>query len=95
MFLRKIGKFLRGKATPFQIISATILGGLLGSLPGITQGPLLLVLLLFLVIILNANLFLATITLLLVNSALTLLALRLKAMTVLLGVQLVEVLHTH
>jgi len=59
MFLRKIGKFLRGKATPFQIISATLLGGLLGSLPGVTQGPLLLLTLLFLLIVLNANLFLA------------------------------------
>lgn len=67
MFLRKIGKFLRGKASAFQILSATILGGLLGSLPGVTQGPLLLALLLFLVIILNANIFLAGLTLLLVK----------------------------
>ncbi|MGC9451057.1 MAG: hypothetical protein ACP5I4_06370 [Oceanipulchritudo sp.] len=67
MFIRKIGKFLRGSATPFQIISATLLGGLLGALPGLTQGPLLLVILLFLVIVLNANLFLATLTLLLVR----------------------------
>jgi hypothetical protein len=67
MLFRKIGKFLRGKATPFQIISATLLGGLLGSLPGLTQGPLLLALLLFLAIVLNANLFLAGITLLLVK----------------------------
>jgi uncharacterized protein (TIGR03546 family) len=58
-FFRKIGKFLRGKATPFQIISATLLGSLLGSLPGLGQGPLLLLLLLFLLIVLNANLFLA------------------------------------
>lgn len=68
MFLtRKIGKFLRGKATPFQIISATVLGALLGSLPGVTQGPLLFLLLLFLLIVLNANIFLAGITLLLVK----------------------------
>lgn len=65
MFLRKIGKFLRGKATPFQIISATVLGALLGSLPGFGQGPLLLLLLLFLLIVLNANLFIAALTLLL------------------------------
>lgn len=65
MILRKIGKFLRGKATPFQIISATVIGGLLGSLPGFGQGPLLLALLLFLVIILNANIFLGGLTLLL------------------------------
>lgn len=62
MFLRKIGKFLRGKATPFQIISATLLGGLLGSLPGLGQGPLLVILLLFFLIVLNANLFLAALT---------------------------------
>jgi len=65
MFLRKIGKLLRGKATPFQIISATLIGGLLGSLPGLSQSPLLVVLLLFSLIILNANLFLAGLTLLL------------------------------
>ncbi len=67
MFLRKIGKFLRGKATPFQIISATLLGALLGSLPGFGQGPLLLLLLVFLLIVLNANLFLAALTGLLVK----------------------------
>ena len=67
MFIRKIGKLLRGNATPFQIISATVLGGLLGALPGLSQGPLLLLVLLFLVIVLNANLFLAGITLLLVK----------------------------
>jgi hypothetical protein len=67
MFIRKISKFLRGKATSFQIISATVLCGLLGSLPGISQGPLLLVGLLFLLIVLNANLFLGAITLLLVK----------------------------
>lgn len=67
MFLRKIGKFLRGKATPFHIISATLLGALLGSLPGFGQGPLLLLLLAFLLIVLNANLFLAALTGLLVK----------------------------
>lgn len=67
MFFRKIGKFLRGKATPFQIISATVLGALLGSLPGITQGPLLLAGLLFLLIVLNANLFIAGLTLLFIK----------------------------
>ena len=65
MFTRKIGKFLRGNATPFQIISATVLGGLVGSLPGFGQSPLLMVLLLFLMIVLNANLLLAGLSLLL------------------------------
>jgi len=67
MIIRKIGKFLRGNATAFQIVSATVLGGLLGSLPGFGQGPLLMLCLLFLVMVLNANLFLAGITLLIVK----------------------------
>jgi hypothetical protein len=67
MFMRKIGKLLRGNATPFQILSAAKLGALLGSLPGFGQGPLLLVLLLFLLVVLNANLFVAGIVLLLVK----------------------------
>lgn len=67
MILRKIGKILRGKSTPFQILSATVLCGLLGALPGVSQGPLLLLLLLFLLIVLNANLFLGGLTLLLVK----------------------------
>lgn len=67
MFIRKIGKLLRGKATPFQIISATTICGLLGAIPGFTQGPLLLLSLLFLLIVLNANLFLGGITLVLVK----------------------------
>jgi hypothetical protein len=64
MITRKLGKFLRGGATPFQIFSATLLGGLIGAHPGIGQGPLLYLLLVFLLIILNANLFLAAIVLL-------------------------------
>ena len=64
LFTRKIGKFLRGKTTPWQILSASILGGLIGSFPGFTQGPLLLLLLLFLLLILNANLFVGGLVLL-------------------------------
>ncbi|MEX0332296.1 MAG: hypothetical protein AB3N64_12825 [Puniceicoccaceae bacterium] len=86
MIIRKLGKFLRGKATPFQIISATVLGGLLGSLPGFGQGPLLLALLLFLLIILNANLFLGGLTLILVK----LLSLALLPLYFNLGVSLLE-----
>jgi hypothetical protein len=62
MFTRKIGKFLRGNATPFQIISATILGALSAALPGFAQAPLLFVSLFFLVLMLNANLFIAGLT---------------------------------
>lgn len=64
LFTRKIGKFLRGKTTPWQILSASLLGGLIGSFPGFTQGPLLLLLLLFLLLILNANLFVGGLVLL-------------------------------
>ncbi len=63
LFTRKIGKFLRGKTTPWQVLSASILGGLIGSFPGLTQGPLLMLLLLFLLLVLNANLFVAGIVL--------------------------------
>lgn len=67
MFLsRKIGAILRGKATPFQVLSATTLGSLLGFVPGFflpgdlgggfAQAPGLILLLLCLVLVLNANL---------------------------------------
>src|SRR5688572_11570088 len=63
---RKIGKILRGKATPLQVILASLLGGMLGFVPGFflpgdlgggfLQAPGLLLTLLFLALILNANL---------------------------------------
>lgn len=56
MFIRKIGRILRGKATPFHLISATILAGLYAFHPGWAQSPLLTILLPLLVIIINANL---------------------------------------
>ncbi len=56
---RKIGSLVRGKATPFQIYAACVLGSLLGFLPGFAQAPGLVVLWTFLLLILNANLFLA------------------------------------
>ncbi|MFN0058644.1 MAG: hypothetical protein ACKVX7_09340 [Planctomycetota bacterium] len=61
MFIRKIGKILRGKATPFQIASACVLGSLLGFLPGYKDGsvllhsPGMLLVLFVLVAVLNAN----------------------------------------
>ena len=62
--LRKIGKFIRGDATPFQIMSACLLGGVLGFMPGARQAPGLIAFLTFLLVIVNANLFLAGIVLL-------------------------------
>lgn len=57
MITRKLGKFLRGKATPFQIISATLLGALLAATPGFAQAPLLGALLFVCLVVVNANLF--------------------------------------
>lgn len=71
MLTRKLGKILRGNATPFQIVAATTLGALLGFAPGIVQAPALLLLLLALLLVTNANLGLA----LLVAGAAKLLAL--------------------
>lgn len=66
MVLRKIGGFLRGKATRGQVLTAAILAGLLGFVPGFflpsdlgggfLQAPGLILLLLFAVLICNANL---------------------------------------
>jgi uncharacterized protein (TIGR03546 family) len=67
MFLtRKIGSFLRGKATRGQVFLAGLLAGVLGFVPGFflpsnlgggfAQSPGLILLLLFLVLVLNANL---------------------------------------
>ena len=63
MFLtRQIGKVLRGKSTPFQLIVACVLGSLLGFVPGLSQAPGLLLGLIFVLIIVNANLALGALT---------------------------------
>jgi uncharacterized protein (TIGR03546 family) len=64
--LRKIGSVFRGNATPLQVLLATVLGGMLGFIPGfflpgdlgggLMQAPGLILLLLVLVLVLNANL---------------------------------------
>ncbi len=66
LITRKIGAVLRGKATPRQVLLATVLGGALGFVPGFflpgdlgggfAQAPGLIVTLLSLVLVLNANL---------------------------------------
>ncbi|MBX3463105.1 MAG: hypothetical protein KF830_08035 [Planctomycetes bacterium] len=63
---RKIGAVLRGSATPFQVLLATTLGGLLGFVPGFflpgdlgggfLQAPGLILLLVCTVLVVNANL---------------------------------------
>jgi hypothetical protein len=37
MIMRKIGKIILGKVTPFQIIAACMLGAMIGFLPGFSQ----------------------------------------------------------
>ena len=56
MITRKIGKILRGTATPFQLYSACILMSIAGFMPGIKQAPGSIVAILLALLILNANL---------------------------------------
>ncbi|MFK7788615.1 MAG: hypothetical protein AB8C95_03845 [Phycisphaeraceae bacterium] len=60
--IRKIGKTLRGQAKPYQIISAAILGTLIGFAPPFTSAPFYLIGVVLLLAILNANFFIATFT---------------------------------
>jgi uncharacterized protein (TIGR03546 family) len=55
LFIRRIGRLIRGKATPAQIFVACLIGALLGFAPGFTQAPALVVFLLALLALLNAN----------------------------------------
>lgn len=57
--LRKIGNFLRGDANAFQITAGCLLGAWLGFMPGLAQAPGLVIALAFVLVLLNANLFLA------------------------------------
>jgi uncharacterized protein (TIGR03546 family) len=59
MITRKLGKILRGTATPFQLFSASLLACVLAFMPGLTQAPGLITVFTLLLIILNANLALA------------------------------------
>lgn len=62
LIIRKIGKTLRGQAKPYQIISAAILGCLIGFAPPIGNAPLYMIGVILLLAILNANFFIATFT---------------------------------
>lgn len=86
MITRKIGGLLRGKATPFQLVAACVLGALLGFAPGILQGPALVLLLVAALLVVNANLGLA----LLVAGGARLLALLLAPLSFSLGRFLLE-----
>jgi uncharacterized protein (TIGR03546 family) len=61
MITRKIGKLVRGKVTPAQIAMACILGAMLGFVPSLRTSPGLVLTLTLLLIVLNANLFVAAI----------------------------------
>ena len=86
MITRRIGKLIRGKATPFQVFSAGILGALIAFLPGFSQAPGLLLFWLFVLAVLNANLFVAA----LVGAAAKLLALLLTPVSFAVGRLLLE-----
>lgn len=62
MITRKIGKILRGKATPMQLMLACILGSMIGFVPSFATGPGLTIALLLLLLVLNANIGLALLT---------------------------------
>lgn len=62
MLTRKLGSLLRGKATPFQIVAACVLGALLGFAPAPLQAPALYVLLVATLLVVNANIGLALLT---------------------------------
>ena len=60
MLTRKIGKLVRGKVTPVQVSMACVLGAMIGFVPSVRTSPALLLFLLALLLVLNANLFVAT-----------------------------------
>jgi uncharacterized protein (TIGR03546 family) len=92
MLTRSIGKVIRGKATPLQIALACILGSMIGFLPGYGDGgvflraPGLLLSLLILLLVLNANLTLAALTGMVAKLA----ALALMPLSFRLGIALLE-----
>ncbi|MEM9381503.1 MAG: hypothetical protein AAGB93_16230 [Planctomycetota bacterium] len=55
MISRQIGSLFRGKATPFQIVTACVLGCLIGFAPGITTAPALYLFLTLALLVVNAN----------------------------------------
>ena len=59
LITRKFGSLIRGKATPFQLVSASILGMLIAFTPGFQQAPGLIIFWSLCLLVLNANLFLA------------------------------------
>lgn len=56
MITRKLGRLLRGNATPFQLVAAAVLGAQLGFAPSLAQAPALWLILVALLLVTNANL---------------------------------------
>ena len=81
MISRSIGKLVRGRCTPFQVVVASILGACLGFLPGLAEAPGSVVFLAALLAVLNANLFVAGV----VGAAASLLSLALVPTTFAVG----------
>lgn len=59
MITRSLGKIVRGRCTPFQLLAASVLGACLGFLPGFVEAPGLALSLGLALAVLNANLFVA------------------------------------
>lgn len=59
MITRQIGKLLRGSATPFQIIAACLIASFIAFIPGFGIAPGLMIAWIAVLVIVNANLFLA------------------------------------
>jgi uncharacterized protein (TIGR03546 family) len=62
MILRSIGKALLGQATPFQIRASSVLGGALGFTADLQRAPAMTVGLVVIVLALNTNIWLATVS---------------------------------
>ncbi len=62
MITRKISAVIRGKATPFQIVSASVLGAMIGFAPTFATAGGLMIALFLLLLVLNANLIVALAT---------------------------------
>ncbi|MFT5688446.1 MAG: hypothetical protein ACI8PQ_001285 [Planctomycetota bacterium] len=59
MITRSLGKIIRGRCTPYSLMTAAILGACLGFAPGFLEAPGLIVALVACLAIVNANLFVA------------------------------------
>lgn len=60
MIIRKLGKTLRGQVKPYQIVTAAVLGALIGFAPPFASAPLYLIGVILLLAVINANFFIAT-----------------------------------